>query len=274
MADPVQRFQSLLLALAMASALAGCASHSAKKPSVQLAPGVAELPHLAPSATATVKTGIAIERWWAVFNDARLSSLIEEALAHNEDLESAVARVREAQANLDLARAAQRPSLGATLESSRAQQSIAGASSLPPGVDRRASSHSAALSASYEVDLWGRLASGTTVARQQLLASEWARATIEMSLTAQVAESYFGLAALDRQIEISEAVRAGRKATVLLRQREHEVGAGNEFDLRRAEAELNDTAATIASLSRSRTSLERSITALLGRTPREIAAGQ
>jgi multidrug efflux system outer membrane protein len=107
-----------------------------------------------------------------------------------------------------------------------------------------------------------------------LLASGWARAATEWSLTAQVAEAYFGLVAVDRQIEISETVLAGRAAAVRLRQREREAGAGNEFDLRRAEAELAETAATIASLAQQRAVLERSVTALLGRTPNEIAAGR
>src|SRR5262249_42973436 len=83
---------------------------------------------------------------------------------------------------------------------------------------------------------------------------------------------YFDLAAVDRQIVISEAVRAGREATVKLRRRENEVGAGNEFDLRRAEAELTGTEATLASLARQRTALEHSLNLLLGRTPAEVAS--
>ena len=58
-----------------------------------------------------------------------------------------------------------------------------------------------------------------------------------------------------------------------LRRRENEVGSGNEFDLRRAEAELTGTEATLASLARQRVALEHSLNLLLGRSPAEVAAG-
>jgi outer membrane protein, multidrug efflux system len=86
-----------------------------------------------------------------------------------------------------------------------------------------------------------------------------------------VAEAYFGLAAVERQVEISQAVRAARATTVELRRREYAVGAGNEFDLRRAEAELTGTDADLAALGRRRVALERALVLLAGRTPAQIA---
>jgi multidrug efflux system outer membrane protein len=261
-----------ILALAVAAALSGCAS----LPSSQVAPeaAVTAIPRLAPSSNISLKEDLAIDRWWTVFADHDLDRLMDEALARNEDLERAVARVREAQAGLDLARAAQSPTLDLQVRNGRSQQSEVGATPLPRGVERRANTHRVSLEAGYELDLWGRLSSSSAAARQRLLATEWARATLEWSLTARLAEAYFGLAAVDRQIEISEAVRASRATTVQLRSRELAAGVGSEFDLRRAEAELTGTEATLASLARSRAALERAVTALLGRTPAEIAVGR
>ncbi|HYC45431.1 MAG TPA: efflux transporter outer membrane subunit [Burkholderiales bacterium] len=261
-----------LFAAATAAALAGCAGMPGFG-RVSPDPAVTAMPAIAPSATARISGELAIERWWTVFGDRNLDRLIVEALARNEDIEAAIARVREAQASLDIAGAALSPTLDLRAETGKSQRSTVTTMPLPPGVDRRGASNTLSLAAGYELDLWGRLASTTAAARSQLLATEWARSAVEWGVTARVAEAYFGLAAVERQIEISEAVRASRLATLKLRQREHEVGAGNEFDLRRAEAEVTATDASLASLARERVSLERALTVLLGRTPNEIVTG-
>jgi len=239
-----------LLALTVAAALAGCAV----TPSGLSGPTT--IPALAESTTASVKSDLSIERWWTLFGDAALERLVEEALAHNADLESAAARVREARAVLDQARGAQLPTLDGQAKTSRTHQS-----------ETTFSRNQISLEAGYEADLWGNLSSNTSAARHQLLATEWARASLEWSLTGAVAEAYFGLAAVERQLEISGAVRAARANTVELRRREYAAGAGNEFDLRRAEAELTGTDADIAALRRQRVALERALVLLAGRTP-------
>jgi outer membrane protein, multidrug efflux system len=258
------------LSMIVALALAGCATGPTDGP---IEKPVVSAPDLAPGASATLKADISIDRWWTAFGDDALNRLMEEALAHNADLETAVARVREAKASLEVVHAAQSPTLDAQAQVGHEQKSLVGAVPLPPGVNRQMSSNRVQLSAGYEVDLWGKLSASTQAARNQLLATEWARATVEWTLSSQLAETYFDLAAVDRQIVISESVRAGREATVKLRRRENEVGSGNEFDLRRAEAELTSTEATLASLARQRVALEHTLSLLLGRTPAEIAAG-
>ena len=268
---PATLYPIRFTALAVALALGGCAG----VPNVlKLRPtsSMTSVPQIAPSASAAVKPGLSIDRWWTYFSDPNLDRLMDEALAHNEDLESAIARVREAQASLDIARAGQMPTLDLSVDTGKSQRSTVGATPLPPNVDRRSASNTLSLNAGYELDLWGRLASTTAAARHQLLSTEWARSVVEWSLTARVAEAYFEMAAVDRQIAISQAVRASRATTLKLRQREHAAGAGNEFDLRRAEAEVTATDSSIASLSKQRVSLERVLTALLGRTPTEIAS--
>ena len=241
------------LALAVTLALAGCSigSHAP----LALHP---EMPQLAPSKTARIDA-VSIERWWTVFDDPALERLIDESLAHNADLESAAARVREAQASLRVVRAAELPTLDAKASSTRLHERDT------------FSKHRVTFEAGYEADLWGKLSSSTAAARHALLATEWARASFEWSLTAAVAEAYFELAAVERQIAISSAVRESRLSTVMLRQREHSVGAGTELDLRRAEAELASTDTTLAALGRTKTALERALNLLTGRSPAEIA---
>ncbi len=101
---PLPRLKPLAACLSLALA-AGCATGLPGR--VQPGAALKSVPAIAPAATAQIEPGISIERWWTHFGDAALERLMEEALAHNEDLESAIARVREAQASLDIARAAE-----------------------------------------------------------------------------------------------------------------------------------------------------------------------
>jgi outer membrane protein, multidrug efflux system len=234
-------------------ALAGCAAPLHERPGYAV-------PELVPSRSAQLAE-ISIDRWWTLFGDQALERLVDEALARNADLESAFARVREARATLDGVRSGQSPTLDANASAGRTDLS-----------GSTASEYRFSLDAAYDADLWGRLSSSTSAARHQLLATEWARAAVEWSLTASVAQAYFELGALERQIEVSEAVRASRARTVELRRREHALGAGSEFDLRRAEAELAAAQSTLAGLGRSRASLESALNLLLGRSPSEMTA--
>ena len=255
------------LALPLALALAGCAS-PAPDASARPTVGVAALPALAPSASAQ-PAELAIERWWTTFSDPALDRLIDEALARNLDLAAAAARVREARARLDEARSAQLPRLDLQAQSGRSRQSADG---VPAGANVHGTSHSVSLVAQHEIDLWGRLASSSDAARQRLLGQEWARASIAWGLSAQLAEAHFALRTVQRQIEISDAVRASRAATLTLRRREQAAGIGSEFDLRRAEAELASTDATAIALARQRVDLEATLALLSGTPLGEIAS--
>ena len=261
LAAPTRVVAPLLVALA----LAGCASlapDAATRPTLV----ASELPTLAPSATATA-SALAIERWWTTFSDPALERLIDEALERNLDLVAAAARVREARARLDEVHGAQLPRVDLQAQGARFRQSTDG---LPANVGALGSSHSVSLVGQHELDLWGRLASGSAATRERLVAQEWARATIAWSLSAQLAEAHFTLRAVQRQLAISEAVRASRAKTLELRRREQAAGIGSEFDLRRAEAELASTDATAVALARQRVELEATLALLSGRPVAEI----
>src|SRR5262245_32812837 len=195
-----------LLIVATALALSACATES----TVQAPASVTTVGELAPSTSAAVRADLSIDRWWTLFGDPMLDRLVEEALARNADLEKAVARVREAQATLDEVRATQSPTLDLNYSSQRSKLSEVSVTPIPPGGYRTLSRHRATLDAAYDLDLWGRLSSSTSAARSQLLATEWARAAVEWSLSGQVAQTYFELGAVDRQIKITREVRSVR----------------------------------------------------------------
>jgi multidrug efflux system outer membrane protein len=226
------------------------------------AAAIGALPALQASRTATTVPGLAIDRWWTLFGDPTLDALVARALERNHDLTVAAARVREARARLDEAGAAGSPALDAQAQTARSRRSGDGA--LPSGAALTRSNHQAALVAQYDVDLWGRLASSQEAARQRLLAQEWTRASIEWSLTAQLAEAHFSLAAVRQQLRIGDAVRASRAHTLALRRQELAAGAASEFDVRRAEAELASADATLVALQRQRVALEGTLALLSG----------
>lgn len=215
---------------------------------------------------AGVLPALAIDRWWVHFNDPALNTLIEGALARNANLGIAAARLREARAQLDEARGAQSPTLDLQASSGRARASADSLRGSPAGSSHTGSAHKVVLAAQYEVDLWGRLVAGTDAARARLASQAWAHAAIEWGLSAQLAEVHFSLRTVQRQREIAEAVRAGREQTVALRRTGHAAGVGNEFELRRAEAEQAAAETTLAGLQRQQLALE-STRALLAGTP-------
>jgi outer membrane protein, multidrug efflux system len=259
--------RSLLAAAAglLLLALAGCAS-GPQPPAPGAVLDAGSLPRLQTAASAEVRP-LSIERWWTVFGDPELDRRIEEALQRNHDLAFAAARLREARARLDEVRGARRPQLAVQVERGRGRQS---ADFAPPGSALTGGEHQAAVVGRFELDLWGRLAAASDAASERWRSQAWARAAVEWGLSAQIAESHFGLRALQRQIEIGDAVRASRLTTAQLRQREIAAGAVGEFDLRRAEAELASADATLAGLKRQRAALEHTLALLSGRPPAAI----
>jgi multidrug efflux system outer membrane protein len=248
-----------LAALAVAALLAACATPETNKPALDL-----------PAATAQAPAGL--DRWWTLFNDAQLTALIEEALANNLDLRTAVARIDEARANLQLARSALFPSLDVTASSNRAKRSEATA--LRQGPPFTSTTHDLGLAAAYEVDLWGKLRSGRNAADASLLATRYDVQTVRIALAAQVATTYFSLRAFDAELALTKATLATRDENVRLQQRRREAGVASEYEFAQAEAERAAVAAAVPPLERAVAQTEAALAALAGRSARAVYAPQ
>lgn len=240
--------------------LAGCASMlpPASPPRAAL-----ELP--APTATGAVPVSA---RWWTSFRDPRLDALVEEALKTNTDLARAVARIDEARAALKLADADRGPAVGAAFDATRQRASRTGAQ--PVGPSATTTDLRAALNVSYEVDLWGRLASGSRAAQEELAASQFARDALRTSLAAQVVQSYAALQAVDAQLALFRRAVEAQRESVRLQRLRFQSGDLGELDLRQLEAELASNEAQLPRLERSRGATERSLAVLLGRSPKAV----
>ena len=206
--------------------------------------------------------------WWKAFGDAQLDALIQEALSHNADVRLAAARIEEARANLGLARADQAFQLQGTADASRSRRTEVGA--MPTGGSPTNNTFKAQLEASYELDLWGRYREASNAARSELLASEYGHDVVRVSLTSQVAQSYFTLRALDAQLVLVEKTKANRQAAVDLQKLRAEAGVSSELEMRQAQAELASLEASSAQLTQSVRQQELALAVLTGRSPRDL----
>jgi multidrug efflux system outer membrane protein len=207
--------------------------------------------------------------WWHIYRDPALDRLIDEALAGNTDVLVAAARVDEARALLGEARSALRPEVSGNASAGRSQSSAA-TGLLPPGAARERSNYRATLDVSYEIDLFGRLRAASDAARAELAASEAVRDAVRLALTARVAAAYYGLAALDAQVELTRRVLRLREESLGLQRRRRDAGLISNFELRQLEADAATLRAQLPPLERDREIAEAALAALLGRSPRAV----
>ena len=256
------RRDAMGMALAMVL-VAGCTTGPKYEP-----PAV-ELPQAWRDAPAQGKPAPA-ERWWTFYGDPALDRLEAEALEHNHDLALAAARVEEARALLQIADAAQVPAVDAEFQRDRSRSSGRSSVPLPPGVPLERNSYRGQINVIYEIDLWGRLRSASDAVRAELLATHAARETVRVTLTAQVAQSYFALMAFDAQVDATRGALALRERTLELQKVRSNAGLIGDLDLRQIEAEVASARAQLPALERSRAAEELALGVLLGRSPRSI----
>lgn len=230
-----------------------------------------ETPQLELPATTQPVAEVAPE-WWKNFNDPQLDAIVAEALANNRDLARAMARIDESRAALRAARAERLPNVSANASAARARASENGPSAFP-GVSLTGNDFRATLNVAYEVDLWSRTANLNAAARDELLASEYARDTLRTALAAQVVQSYAALQSLDAQVLLfGQQVQAQRDSLALQRKR-FDAGDISELDIQQLQAELIDNEAQLPKLDRARGEAERALAFVLGRSPKALVEG-
>lgn len=211
--------------------------------------------------------------WWLAFNDSGLNDLMAEAIRNNANLTVAAARVRQARAIAGVAEADRIPQVGVGVGASRARSSpqeagLPQGSAVAPG-----NSYNARLTASYEVDLFGRVSSNVAAARNDAATVEANYRSVLLSLQADVAQTWFRLRATDAELAtVAQTVRL-REENVKVNQRRFDLGDIGEFDLSRAKTELATSRAEAIGLERQRTTAEHALAVLLGKPAAEFTAG-
>jgi multidrug efflux system outer membrane protein len=209
------------------------------------------------------------QKWWDIFQDDQLRTLIRTALSQNYDSRIAASRVLEAQAQLGITRADQFPNVGAGagISDTRTAQS-----KFLPAFET--STGQVNLSAAWELDFWGKYRRATEAARANLLATEWARREVVSTLVANVASAYFQLRALDLQLEISKRTLNSRQESLRLTRILADGGSTTLLDVRQAEQLVFTASAEIPVLEQQIEQQENFLSILLGQNPGDIPRGQ
>ncbi|BCL75216.1 RND transporter [Jeongeupia sp. HS-3] len=204
--------------------------------------------------------------WWKQFGDPTLDQLIETARSNNQNLAIASARVDQARAVLGINSAAQLPRVDLGAAGSRQKASEKGSSAALGTY----SDYQLAGSASWEIDLWGKLANLTEAARRDYLGAAYNRDGVEIALDAEVAQTYFNLRALDAQLAIANDTVKSREETYSLQTKRFKGGLISELDVRQAESELDIARAAVPDLVSGIATTEGALGVLVGADPKTI----
>lgn len=202
--------------------------------------------------------------WQDIFKDPKLQSLISQGLENNIDLQNATLRVQEYQAQLGAARLAYTPSLGLS----------------PTGTissfDKTAAvkTYQLPITASWEVDLFGKLLNAKRGAKAALMQSEAYRQAVRTQVVASIANGYYTLLMLDRQLEISEKTAASWKQSVETMKALKQAGNVNEAAVVQSEANSYAVSASLPDLRLQIRETENALSLLLGQPAQSIARGK
>ena len=168
--------------------------------------------------------------WWQAFADPTLDQLITQVLARNNDLAVAGIKLRKARLQADLTATNRTPDLAVSASSQSSRPLSSGGNSTQ--------SHTVEASVSYELDLWGRLASSRDAARWEAEATAQDKAATELSLIGTTAQLYWQIAYLHQSLTLGEASLQDTRRALELAQLKHQAGATDGLDLLQAEQDL------------------------------------
>lgn len=210
----------------------------------------ASTPTTPPAAPALADT------WWKAFGDTALDDLVARALADNQDLRAAAARVEQARAAAGLARAAFFPSIQVDAFGGRVR-------SLDTA-HRETDYADVPLTLGYELDLWGSVRRGNQGARAEAAAQASLFAASRLGIAAQTAQTYFALRASEREEAIVLATVATRRDGRDLITARFKSGSAAEPDVALAETELATAEADLAGVQQRRAALQNALAVLVG----------
>jgi len=199
--------------------------------------------------------------WWDAFGSQELSSLTAVALDANPDLAIAAEHVRQAEAQVSIAGATLFPALNFDAGSAHRETRVEG------GNWQASNASSATLSASYEVDLWGKNTSGVRSAEAALRASRFDRETVRLTLVAGVANAYFQVLSLRGRLVIARENLAIAERVFAVVDSRVRNGAASALDLARQQAAVLTQRAAIPPLELQERQTLFALAILIGRAP-------
>jgi NodT family efflux transporter outer membrane factor (OMF) lipoprotein len=251
-----------LLAVMLAAALGGCSLAPAYHPPAT--PQVQAYRDVGPWISAQPSDQLPRESWWQLYSDPELDALQTRLLSNNADLAAALAHYQQAQAFALQSRSALFPQISAGANGVRQRQSDHAPPARNPSAPADYNSYSVGAQASYEVDLWGRVRNTVEAGRDNELAAQADLASAQLSLQAQLADSYMQLRGLDQQIELLQQTIQAYEKALKLTQTLHGGGIVSGLDVSRAQTQLSDARSQWSQTLAQRALMQDTIAVLVG----------
>lgn len=197
--------------------------------------------------------------WREVFTDFQLQTLIDSALVRNTDMQTAHLRVQEAEASLMTAKLSYLPSLFLAPEGT---------------VSKSIQTYSLPATASWELDVFGRITNAKRRAKAAYLQSKEYEQAVKTQLVATVANTYYTLLMLDSQYEIAVSTEAAWKESVKTSRAMKNAGMMNEAGLAQTEATYYNICTTVLDLKEQVNQTENSLSLLLAEVPHKMQRGK
>ena len=202
--------------------------------------------------------------WRSVFTDPQLQALIEQGLAHNTDLLNAALNVKMVEAQLSVAKLAFVPSF--TFSPQGTISSWDGS--------KATKTYSLPVNASWSIDLFGNLLNQKRSAQMALLATKDYQLVVKTNLIANIANAYYTLMMLDKQLEIVDNMTSLTKDTWDMMKLQKDLNMAKETSVQSAEANYYSVLAQAADLKRQIRETENSLSLLLGQPAQTIGRGK
>jgi NodT family efflux transporter outer membrane factor (OMF) lipoprotein len=206
------------------------------------------------------------ERWWEDFNDPQLNGLMDELFAQNLTIEQAIASLDQSRATARQVRSAKFPTLSANAEAGRAMQpTISG--------DVTGNTSQMAAAASFEIDLWGKLAARSDAAEKAVTASYEDLRTLYLGLAAELADLYYLAVEQRAQIRLTDETIQSFEDTVQRVEDRYRMGLVPALDVYQARQNLAAARATRHGFEANLANAEHAVAVLVGRYPNRESAG-
>jgi len=202
-----------------------------------------------------------MSNWWQGFESPQLDALIAQALHANDDIAAAIARVREADAQARIAGAPLLPALAGSANAERQRTRTGGNN------PNAYTEYTPQISASYELDFWGKNRAALNAAKASAAASQYDRETVELTVLTSVAGTYFQVLELRDRLHIAHD-NLGSASTILKDLKlEQAAGTSTALDVAQQETTLATLYATVPPLKQQLQQTMNALAILIGKTP-------
>lgn len=257
--------KNILIMISAAALLTSCGIYGKyERPEVNTTGLVRDVTSNTDTLAVTDTTSFGNLPWRSVFTDPQLQALIEQGLAHNTDLLNAALNVKMVEAQLSVAKLAFVPSF--TFSPQGTISSWDGS--------KATKTYSLPVNASWSIDLFGNLLNQKRSAQMALLATKDYQLVVKTNLIANIANAYYTLMMLDKQLEIVDNMTSLTKDTWDMMKLQKDLNMAKETSVQSAEANYYSVLAQAADLKRQIRETENSLSLLLGQPAQTIGRGK